>query len=275
MPPAPGGDVLRRGDLVIDITRGMQVSRSGAAIDLTPTEFQLVRRARAPAGAHLHARAAARRRPRRRRRRLRARHRHARQEHPPEDRAGSRAARATSSRSTAWATSSPNEESWRGWRMRTDGKPPRPPWWPMNEPWPPRGRSRRSWRYRRARFDATHRASCSALVLLWWSSARDYGRCRGCCPGATVVGPFAALAAHRCSRCCGSCIILGLFRRLRCGRFGFAAGRHRRSGGSRGGGRLLGSRRPSYGPRWMRTLARAFNSMTSKLAGAGSSSVVT
>ena len=36
-----GGDVLRRGDLVIDNTR-MQVTRGGAAIDLTPTEFQLV-----------------------------------------------------------------------------------------------------------------------------------------------------------------------------------------------------------------------------------------
>src|SRR5712691_5255600 len=35
-----GGDVLRRGDLVIDFAR-MQVSRNGAAIDLTPTEFQL------------------------------------------------------------------------------------------------------------------------------------------------------------------------------------------------------------------------------------------
>jgi DNA-binding response OmpR family regulator len=35
-----GGDVLRRGDLVIDFTR-MQVSRNGAGIDLTPTEFQL------------------------------------------------------------------------------------------------------------------------------------------------------------------------------------------------------------------------------------------
>ena len=35
-----GGDVLRRGDLVIDFTR-MQVSRNGTAIDLTPTEFQL------------------------------------------------------------------------------------------------------------------------------------------------------------------------------------------------------------------------------------------
>jgi len=35
-----GGDVLRRGDLVIDNTR-MQVTRDGAPIDLTPTEFQL------------------------------------------------------------------------------------------------------------------------------------------------------------------------------------------------------------------------------------------
>jgi DNA-binding response OmpR family regulator len=36
-----GGDVLRRGDLVIDNAR-MQVSRDGKSIDLTPTEFQLV-----------------------------------------------------------------------------------------------------------------------------------------------------------------------------------------------------------------------------------------
>jgi two-component system response regulator MtrA len=36
-----GAEVLRRGDLVIDTTR-MQVSRNGAAIDLTPTEFQLL-----------------------------------------------------------------------------------------------------------------------------------------------------------------------------------------------------------------------------------------
>jgi DNA-binding response OmpR family regulator len=36
-----GGDVLRRGDLVIDNAR-MQVSRDVTAIDLTPTEFQLV-----------------------------------------------------------------------------------------------------------------------------------------------------------------------------------------------------------------------------------------
>src|SRR5882762_11299622 len=35
-----GGEVLRRGDLVIDGTR-MQVSRNGVPIDLTPTEFQL------------------------------------------------------------------------------------------------------------------------------------------------------------------------------------------------------------------------------------------
>jgi len=36
-----GGDVLRRGDLVIDHAR-MQVWRDGTLIDLTPTEFQLV-----------------------------------------------------------------------------------------------------------------------------------------------------------------------------------------------------------------------------------------
>src|SRR5437762_2127351 len=36
-----GGDVLRRGDLVIDNTR-MQVTRNGAAIELTATEFQLL-----------------------------------------------------------------------------------------------------------------------------------------------------------------------------------------------------------------------------------------
>jgi len=35
-----GGDVVRRGDLVIDNTR-MQVSRNGTPLDLTATEFQL------------------------------------------------------------------------------------------------------------------------------------------------------------------------------------------------------------------------------------------
>jgi DNA-binding response OmpR family regulator len=40
----PGGgqtDVVRRGDLIIDVSR-MTVTREGAAIDLTPTEFQLL-----------------------------------------------------------------------------------------------------------------------------------------------------------------------------------------------------------------------------------------
>ena len=40
-PGAGSGDLLRRGDLVIDNTR-MQVSRDGTPVDLTPTEFQLV-----------------------------------------------------------------------------------------------------------------------------------------------------------------------------------------------------------------------------------------
>jgi DNA-binding response OmpR family regulator len=40
-PGGGSGDVLRRGDLVIDNTR-LQVSRDGTPIDLTPTEFQLV-----------------------------------------------------------------------------------------------------------------------------------------------------------------------------------------------------------------------------------------
>jgi len=35
-----GGDVLRRADLVIDMTR-LQVTRGGSSVDLTPTEFQL------------------------------------------------------------------------------------------------------------------------------------------------------------------------------------------------------------------------------------------
>jgi DNA-binding response OmpR family regulator len=40
-PSGGGGDVLRRGDLVIDNAR-MQVLRDGTPIDLTPTEFQLL-----------------------------------------------------------------------------------------------------------------------------------------------------------------------------------------------------------------------------------------
>ena len=40
-PGGSSGDLLRRGDLVIDNAR-MQVLRDGTAFDLTPTEFQLV-----------------------------------------------------------------------------------------------------------------------------------------------------------------------------------------------------------------------------------------
>jgi two-component system, OmpR family, alkaline phosphatase synthesis response regulator PhoP len=40
-PSGGGDDLLRRGDLIIDIGR-MQVSRNGTPIDLTATEFQLV-----------------------------------------------------------------------------------------------------------------------------------------------------------------------------------------------------------------------------------------
>jgi DNA-binding response OmpR family regulator len=39
--PGGHGDVLRRADLTIDVSK-MNVTRNGAAIDLTPTEFQLL-----------------------------------------------------------------------------------------------------------------------------------------------------------------------------------------------------------------------------------------
>ena len=38
---SPAGEVFRAGDLIIDVTK-MTVTRGGDAIDLTPTEFQLV-----------------------------------------------------------------------------------------------------------------------------------------------------------------------------------------------------------------------------------------
>jgi signal transduction histidine kinase len=59
-------------------------------------------------------------------------------------------------------------------------------------------------------------------------------------------------------------IFLALFRRVM-GRFGFPLGEMVEAADRVAAGDYS-TRAPEYGPRWMRTLARAFNSMTSKLA---------
>jgi signal transduction histidine kinase len=58
-------------------------------------------------------------------------------------------------------------------------------------------------------------------------------------------------------------ILVGLFRRLM-GRFGFPLGQMVEAADRVAAGDYT-TRAPEYGPRWMRTLARAFNSMTSRL----------
>jgi len=143
----------------------------------------------------------------------------------------------------------------RGWHVRTG---PRPPWWPMNEPWPPRG-GPYAWRRDRARF--TRRVGVLfALALLLMAV------------GVTTVASWIFPSANmplfvRPQRVFFAMmwlfILLAMFRRLM-GRFGFPLGQIVEAADRVAEGDYS-VRTPEYGPRWMRTLARAFNSMTSKL----------
>src|SRR5581483_6640114 len=118
-------DVIAEGGVTLDIPRhAVRVRAPGDA--------------RAIAGARVHSSPAPRRRPRRRVRVLRARDRRAREEHPPEDRAGSaraavpphRPRRRLSLRGRSHVSQRPRGRG--GWDRTA-----RPPWWPESEPFPP------------------------------------------------------------------------------------------------------------------------------------------
>ncbi len=143
----------------------------------------------------------------------------------------------------------------RGWRV---GPRDRPPWWPMNEPWPPRG-GPYAWRRHRARF--TRRVGllfALALVLM--------------AVGLTTVASWIASSANvpllvRPQRAFFAIVwlfvLLAMFRRLM-GRFGTPLGEIVEAADRVAEGDYS-VRTREYGSRWMRTLARAFNSMTTKL----------
>jgi signal transduction histidine kinase len=135
----------------------------------------------------------------------------------------------------------------------------RPPWWPDNEPWPPRF-GPGSWRYRRTRFERRINALFWICVLLLVAGVNAV--VSWLFPGANVVGPsFHALR-----------LLMALFwlflivgflvpavRRFRSPLADIVESADRVSEGD------YAVRVSEYGPRWMRTIARAFNSMTSKL----------
>ena len=134
----------------------------------------------------------------------------------------------------------------------------RPPWWPDNEPWPPRG-GPYAWRRQRARF--TRRmgilfAVCLVLIAVGLSTVLSWLFTSGGAPG--FVRPprfvFALLWLF---------ILIALFRRMM-GRFGFPLGDMVEAADRVAAGDYS-TRTPERGPHWMRTVARAFNSMTSRL----------
>src|SRR5215470_15804180 len=135
---------------------------------------------------------------------------------------------------------------------------PRPPWWPDNEPWPPTG-GPQAWRRHRARF--TRRmgvlfAICLVLVAVGLSTVLSWLFESGGAPvGVRPPRIFFALV--------WLFIIVALFRRMM-GRVGFPLGDMVEAADRVASGDYS-TRTPERGPRWMRTLARAFNSMTSKL----------
>ena len=142
-----------------------------------------------------------------------------------------------------------------GWHVR---RRPRPPWWPDNEPWPPRG-GPYAWRRHRARF--TRRmgvlfAVCLVLIAVGLSTVLSWLFASGSAP--VAVRPprifFALLWVF---------ILVALFRRLM-GRFGFPLGDMVEAADRVAAGDYT-TRTPERGPHWMRTLARAFNGMTSRL----------
>jgi signal transduction histidine kinase len=134
----------------------------------------------------------------------------------------------------------------------------RPPWWPDNEPWPPRG-GPYAWRRHRSRF--TRRmgilfAICLVLTAIGLSTVLSWLFTSG---GAPVFARpprfiFALLWLF---------ILVALFRRMM-GRFGFPLGDMVEAADRVAAGDYS-TRTPERGPHWMRTVARAFNSMTSKL----------
>src|SRR5205807_9081800 len=199
----------------------------------------------------LHPRPSARRQRRARRRVLRARHRRPREEHPARDRAR-----------PAGAALRPDRLR-RRLPRRGPGLMPgprRPPWWPEGESWPPR---HAPWRHHSGAGRMMRRAGCAFALLLAvlgiagtaavWLVASAFG--------IVASGTFARLVSV-------AALLLGLLAVLAA----VAAGRRLAAPADRlveASGRIeagdLSVRVPVRGPAELRSLARAFNAMTSRL----------
>ena len=242
--------------------RRMRVTVGGRAVELTPTEFQLLADARPGARPRLHAVPAPGRGPRRRVRVLRARDRRAREEHPQEDRARAGTSRATCSPSTASATGSPMPESIRprpGPARRRTG----PPLVAGERAVPAAGA---------AAGGRCRGGSCAGWRWSPPSSSCSHGSWRARLASALVSGALGGVGPRRdCRsrrRACSVVILLVV---------GLARGRTRRSARGRarrrrdGGGRPRRRRRlrrpgaASAAPASSRRLARSFNAMTERL----------
>ena len=134
-----------------------------------------------------------------------------------------------------------------------------PHWWPENEPWPPRF-GPGSWRYRRTRFERRIGLLFWICVLVMFAGMNTL--LSWLFPGVTVIGP--SLRSLR--------PLFGVFWLVLI--FGFLLPAMRRFRSPLGDNVVAADRvsegdysvrTSEYGPRWMRAIARAFNSMTSKL----------
>jgi signal transduction histidine kinase len=136
---------------------------------------------------------------------------------------------------------------------------PRPPWWPENEPFPPRF-GPGAWRHRRTRFERRFIAMMWLCIVLMFAGFNTL--VSWLLPGVHIIGPsFGSLRP-----------VFALFWLFII--FAFVIPAFRRFGSPLGeiveaADRVAegdySARASEYGPRWMRTIARAFNSMTSKL----------
>lgn len=136
---------------------------------------------------------------------------------------------------------------------------PRPPWWPENEPFPPRF-GPGSWRYRRTRFERRINALFWIGVVLLVAGINTL--VSWLFPGSNVIGP----SLHSMRPLLALLWLFLIFgflvpavRRFRSPLADIVESADRVSEGD------YSVRVSEYGPRWMRTIARAFNSMTSKL----------
>lgn len=135
----------------------------------------------------------------------------------------------------------------------------RPPWWPENEPWPPR-EGPYAWRRHRTHFARRMGlvfAVCLVLIAVGLTTVISW------VVPSVVGGPVTVHPPRLFFGLLWLFVLLALFRRLM-GRFGFPLGAMIEAADRVAAGDYS-TRTPEHGPRWMRTLARAFNSMTARL----------